>query len=67
MHAAIAVKLCHRQVKRANRESGRDLVAEAKVTYPGKNLYDVQLPKPGFHNGVSHANSALPRAKSGGC
>ena len=37
-------QLCHRQVKRANRESGRDLVAEAKITYPGKNLYDVQLP-----------------------
>lgn len=37
-------QLCHRQVERANRVSGRDLVAEAKVTYPGKDLYDVQLP-----------------------
>ncbi len=37
-------QLCHRQVERANRASGRDLVGEAKVTYPGKDLYDVQLP-----------------------
>jgi hypothetical protein len=37
-------QLCHRQVERANRASGRDLVAEAKVTYPGKDLYEVQLP-----------------------
>lgn len=37
-------QLCHRQVERANRASGRDLVSEAKVTYPGKDLYDVQLP-----------------------
>ena len=37
-------QLCHRQAQRANRESGRNLLAEAKVTYPGKNQYDVQLP-----------------------
>ncbi len=37
-------QLCHRQVKRADRELGRDLLAEAKATYPGKDLYDVQLP-----------------------
>lgn len=37
-------QLCHYQVKKADQISGRDLVAEAKVTYPGKNLYDVQLP-----------------------
>lgn len=37
-------QLCHRQVERANRSSGRDLVSEAKVTYPGKDLYEVQLP-----------------------
>jgi hypothetical protein len=42
-------QLCHRQVERANRASGRDLVAEAKVTYPGKGLYEVQLPNaPGY-------------------
>lgn len=34
-------QLCYRQVERANQASGRDLVAEAKVTYPGKDLYDV--------------------------
>ena len=48
-------QLCHRQVKRANRESGRDLVAEAKVTYPGKNLYDVQLP-----NALTYSLDILP-------
>ena len=37
-------QLCHRQVEKANRKAGRDLVAEAKVTYPGAGLYDVQLP-----------------------
>ena len=37
-------QLCHRRVARAGRESGRDLLAEARVTYPGRNLYDVQLP-----------------------
>ena len=37
-------QLCYRQVEKANHISGRDLVAEAKVTYPGKDLYDVQLP-----------------------
>ena len=37
-------QLCHRQVERADRESGRDLLDEAKATYPGKNLFDVQLP-----------------------
>ena len=48
-------QLCHRQVARANRESGRDLVAEAKVTYPGKNLYDVQLP-----NALAYSLEVLP-------
>lgn len=37
-------QLCHRQVERANQASGRDLVVEAKLTYPGKGHYDVQLP-----------------------
>lgn len=37
-------QLCYRQVEKANRQSNRDLVAEAKVTYPGKDLYEVQLP-----------------------
>jgi superfamily I DNA/RNA helicase len=37
-------QLCHRFIDRANKASNRDLVSEAKVTYPGKNLYDVQVP-----------------------
>jgi len=37
-------QLCYRNVERADRLSGRDLVKEAKITYPGKDLYDVQLP-----------------------
>ena len=48
-------QLCYRQVERANRESGRDLLAEAKVTYPGKNLYDVQLP-----NALAYSLDILP-------
>ena len=48
-------QLCHRQVERANRESGRDLVAEAKVTYPGKGLYDVQFP-----NALAYSIEVLP-------
>lgn len=37
-------QLCYRQVDSANRATGRDLVSEAKLTYPGKDLYEVQLP-----------------------
>jgi len=37
-------QLCYRQIERANRVSGRYLVSEAKVTYPGKDLFEVQLP-----------------------
>ncbi len=37
-------QLCHRQVGKAKNASGRDLIAEAKATYSGQNLYDVQLP-----------------------
>jgi hypothetical protein len=48
-------QLCHRQVERANRASGRDLVSEAKVTYPGKNLYEVQLP-----NALGYSLEILP-------
>lgn len=48
-------QLCHRQVERADRASGRDLVAEAKVTYPGKDLYDVQLP-----NAMAYSLEVLP-------
>jgi len=48
-------QLCHRQVERANRASGRDLVAEAKITYPGKDLYEVQLP-----NALGYSLEILP-------
>jgi len=48
-------QLCHRQVERANKASGRDLVTEAKVTYPGKDLYDVQLP-----NAFAYSLDVLP-------
>lgn len=48
-------QLCHRWVQRANQVSGRDLVVEAKVTYPGKNLYDVQLP-----NAFAYSLDILP-------
>ncbi|OMH27845.1 hypothetical protein BGP75_22445 [Motiliproteus sp. MSK22-1] len=37
-------QLCYGRVDRANKLSGRDLISEAKGTYPGQNLYDVQLP-----------------------
>lgn len=48
-------QLCHRQVEKANYASGRDLVAEAKVTYPGKDLYEVQLP-----NALAYSLEVLP-------
>ena len=48
-------QLCYRQVEKANQASGRDLVTEAKVTYPGKDLYDVQLP-----NALAYSLEVLP-------
>ena len=48
-------QLCYRQVEKANLASGRDLVREAKVTYPGTDLYDVQLP-----NALAYALEVLP-------
>lgn len=48
-------QLCYRQADRANRHSGRDLVAEAKATYPGKDLFDVQLP-----NALAYSLEVLP-------
>ncbi|MFB2754793.1 DEAD/DEAH box helicase [Shewanella xiamenensis] len=48
-------QLCHRQVEGAKRASGRDLVSEAKVTYPGKDLYEVQLP-----NALGYSLEVLP-------
>ncbi|NFG41030.1 hypothetical protein FC789_07535 [Clostridium botulinum] len=37
-------QLCDLRIKEANRKSGRDLLAEAKETYPGENEYEVQIP-----------------------
>lgn len=48
-------QLCYRQVEKASRESGRDLVAEAKITYPGKGHYEVQLP-----NALAYSLEVLP-------
>jgi len=48
-------QLCHRQVERAKKASGRDLVTEAKMTYPGKGIYDVQLP-----NALAYSLEILP-------
>ena len=48
-------QLCYRWVKAAGQGSGRDLVAEAKLTYPGKDLYDIQLP-----NALAYALEELP-------
>ena len=48
-------QLCHRQVEKANHASGRDLVSEAKVTYPGKGLYEVQMP-----NALGYSLEILP-------
>ena len=48
-------QLCHRRIEKANQASGRNLVAEAKVTYPGKDLYNVQLP-----NAFAYSLDILP-------
>ena len=37
-------QLCYRRVEEAGRASGRDLLMEAKKTYPGADLYNVQYP-----------------------
>lgn len=37
-------QLCSRQIEKVKRQTDRDLIYEAKVTYPGKNLYDVHFP-----------------------
>jgi superfamily I DNA/RNA helicase len=48
-------QLCYRQADRAHSKSSRDLVAEAKATYPGKDLFDVQLP-----NALAYSLEVLP-------
>lgn len=37
-------QLCSRQIEKVKRQTDRDLIYEAKVTYPGQNLYDVHFP-----------------------
>jgi hypothetical protein len=37
-------QLCHSKIKEANEMSGRDLLEDAKKTYPGEDEFDVQLP-----------------------
>ena len=49
-------QLCFRQIELANRQTGRDLISEAKLTYPGKDLYDVQLP-----NALTYSLEILPK------
>ena len=48
-------QLCHRQIEMAKQRTGRDLVSEAKLTYPGENLYDVQLP-----NALAYSLEVIP-------
>jgi len=37
-------QLCYQRIRMSKEQSGRDLLEEAKVTYPGFDLYDVQYP-----------------------
>jgi len=48
-------QLCYRRADRAGRESGRDLLSEAKFTYSGMDLYDVLLP-----NALGYALEIIP-------
>ena len=48
-------QLCHRRIKKAKRESGRDLLEEAKMTYPGQDAFDVQFP-----NALAYSLDILP-------
>lgn len=49
-------QLCHRQSEEAKRISGRDLIMEAKITYPGKDYFDIQLP-----NALAYTLDILPQ------
>ncbi|MFT5872449.1 MAG: hypothetical protein ACI8WT_001380 [Clostridium sp.] len=37
-------QLCYKEIEEARMTSGRDLLQEAKRTYPGESEYDIQLP-----------------------
>jgi hypothetical protein len=47
-------QLCNRLVTQADKASGRNLLAEARLTYPGKDLYSHQLP-----NALAYATEIL--------
>ena len=48
-------QLCYRRIERARVVSARDLLQEAKLTYPGTDLYDVQFP-----NALSYSLEVIP-------
>ena len=48
-------QLCYRQVDKVKQVSRRDLLNEAKITYPGKDLFDVQMP-----NALTYSIDVLP-------
>lgn len=48
-------QLCHQQAERARRLANRDLVEEARLTYPTGSFYDVHLP-----NALAYSLDILP-------
>ncbi|HOW77649.1 MAG TPA: ATP-dependent helicase [Candidatus Competibacteraceae bacterium] len=48
-------QLCHWLIERAKQASGTDPVADAQLTYPGKDYFDVQLP-----NALAYSLMLLP-------
>lgn len=48
-------QLCHWLIERAKQVSGTDPVADAQLTYPGKDYFDVQLP-----NALAYSLMILP-------
>jgi hypothetical protein len=48
-------QLCYKQVEKANAATNRNLIEEAKLTYPGKDHYNVHLP-----NALAYSLDILP-------
>jgi hypothetical protein len=48
-------QLCYKQVEKANAKAKRNLIDEAKLTYPGKDYYNVHLP-----NALAYSLDILP-------
>lgn len=48
-------QLCHWLIERAKQASGTDPIEDAKLTYPGKDFYDVQMP-----NALAYSLMILP-------